>query len=240
MAKNNFNQKAPDPAAAAKLGLELLREIQGDADLAHIKKLIGMGANLEARDEKGNTPLLLAAQRSLNSVAKELLAAGANPDAENNSGAFPMMLVSIMGPPENPDLAQMLVDHKAQVDKPYRTLTPLMWASQRGFRDVVRVIAEHADIMLKSTGNVEQTAIEWAENNRKHTVVAILKNIQEAKEARKADEAKLAAEKAAQAAAAQKRETFEEAIEGMHTDRAVAAPKVAKFKKRNPAPVPQK
>jgi ankyrin repeat protein len=238
MAKNTFNQKAPDPAAAEKLGQELLREIQGDADIAHIRKLIALGANLESRDDKGNTPVLAATFRAQNNVVKELLGAGANPDAENKSGGFPLMLAAMMGPPENPDLAQMLIDHKAQVDKPYRTLTPLMWAAQRGFKDVVRVIGEHADIMLKSTGSTQQNAIEWAENNRKMGVVTILKNMQAAKDARKADDATLAAEKAAQAAAEEKRDTFEHAIEGMHTDRAVPAPKVAKFKKR--APVPQK
>ncbi|MDI1226540.1 MAG: ankyrin repeat domain-containing protein [bacterium] len=236
MAKNTFNQKSPDPAAAEKLGQELLKEIQGDADLAHIKKLIAMGANIEARDDKGNTPVLAAAYRAQNNVVKELLVAGANPDAENKSGGFALMLAAMMGPPENPDLAQMLIDHKAQVDKPYKTLTPLMWAAQRGFKDVARIIGEHADIMLKSTGSTQQNAIEWAENNRKMGVVAILKNLQEGKEILKAEEAKLAAEKVAQAAAEQKRETFEEAIEGMHTDRAIAAPKVAKFKKRTPVP----
>lgn len=236
MPKNTFNQKAPDPAAAEKLGQELLREIHGDADLAHIKKLIAMGADIEARDDKGNTPVLAAAFRAQNNVVKELLVAGANPDAENKTGGFPLMLAGVMGPPDNPDLAQMLIDHKAQVDKTYRNLTPLMWAAQRGFKDVVRVIGEHADIMMKSTGTVQQNAIEWAENNRKMGVVTLLKNMQEAKELRKAEDAKRAAEKAAQAAAEQKRETFEDAIEGMHTDRAVAAPKVAKFKKRGPVP----
>ena len=236
MAKNTFNQKSPDPAAADKLGQELLKEIQGDADLAHIKKLIAMGANLEARDDKGNTPVLAATFRAQNKVVKELLVAGANPNAENKSGGFPLMLAAMMGPPENPDLAQMLIDHKAEVDKPYKTLTPLMWAAQRGFKDVVRVIGEHADIMLKSTGSTQQNAIEWAENNRKMGVVTLLKIMQEGKELRKADEAYLASVKAAQAAAEQKRETFETAIEGMHTDRAVAAPKVAKFKKRTPVP----
>ena len=236
MAKNTFNQKSPDPAAAEKLGQELLREIQGDADFAHIKKLIAMGANIEARDDKGNTPLLAAAYRAQNNVVKELLVAGANPDAENKSGGFALMLAGVMGPPENPDLAQMLIDHKAQVDKTYRSLTSLMWAAQRGFKDVVRVIGEHADIMMKSTGSVQQNAIEWAENNSKMGVVTLLKNMQEGKELRKAEDAKLAAEKAVQAAAEEKRETFEEAIEGMHTDRAVPAPKVAKFKRRTPIP----
>lgn len=236
MAKNTFNRNAPDPAAAEKLGQELLKEIHGDADIAHIKKLIAMGANIEARDDKGNTPVLAAAFRAQNNVVKELLVAGANPDAENKTGGFALMLAGVMGPPENPDLAQMLIDHKADVNKTYRNLTPLMWAAQRGFKDVVRVIGEHADIMMKSTGSTQQNAIEWAENNRKMGVVAILKNLQESKEARKAAEMKQAAEKAAQTAAEQKRETFEEAIEGMHTDRAVTAPQVAKFKKRTPVP----
>ncbi len=236
MAKNTFNQKAPDPAAADKLGLELIKEIQGDADIVHINKLIGMGANLEARDDKGNTPLIASTFRAQENIMKALLAAGANPDAETPSGAFPLMLVSMMGPPEKPELAQLLIDHKAEVEKPYKTLTPLMWAAQRGFRGVAAVIGEHADIMLKSTGSTQQNAIEWAENNRKAGVVTLLKNMQEGKEARKAEEAKLAAAKAVQAAAEEKRDTFEHAIEGMHTDRAVAAPKVAKFKKRSPVP----
>jgi ankyrin repeat protein len=236
MAKNSFNQQSTDPAAAEKLGQELLKEIQGDADPAHIKKLIAMGANLEARDEKGNTAVLAATFRSQNNIVKELLMAGANPNAVNNVGGFALMLAAMMGPPENPDLAQILIDHKAEVDKPYRTLTPLMWAAQRGFKDVVRVIGEHADIMLKSTGSVKQNAIEWAEHNGKTGVVTLLKNMHEAKELRKAADTALAAEKAAQTAALEKRDTFEHAIEGMHTDRAVAAPKVAKFKKRAPAP----
>ncbi len=239
MAKNTFNQTAAiDPAAADKLGLELIKEIQGDADIAHIKKLIAMGANLEARDDKGNTPLISSSYRAQLDVMKVLLGAGANPNAETPSGAFPLMLISIMGPPDKPDHAQLLIDYKAEVDKPYKNLTPLMWAAQRGFRDVARVIGEHADIMLNSTGSVQQNAIEWAKYNRKTAIASLLQNMQEAKDLRKADEAKLAQEKAVEAAAEQKRETFEEAIEGMHTDRAIVAPKVAKFKKR--APVPQK
>ncbi len=236
MAKNTFNQKSPDPAAADKLGLELIKEIQGDADIAHIKKLLGMGANLEARDDKGNTPLISSSYRAQFDIMKALLAAGANPNAETPSGAFPLMLISIMGPPEKPDHAQLLVDYKAEVDKPYKNLTPLMWAAQRGFHGVARVLGEHADIMRNSTGGTQQNAIEWAKYNRKTAVASLLQNMQEAKDFRKAEDAKLAAEKAVQAAAEEKRDTFEHAIEGMHTDRAVAAPKVAKFKKRSPAP----
>lgn len=54
--------------------------------LLFLKLLFSQGANLEARDAKGNTPLILAASRGNKEAVRELLKHNANIHATNNNG----------------------------------------------------------------------------------------------------------------------------------------------------------
>lgn len=67
--------------------------------------LVQAGANIEARDIYGNTPLWRAvmAAKSNGSVIELLLKDGANPDSANESGVSPLSLATSIG---NYDLVQ--------------------------------------------------------------------------------------------------------------------------------------
>ena len=67
-----------------------LVRLSGDVDLAMITNLIDGGADPNARDDVGFTPLHFAAQNSLPEVAKLLLDAGADPNAKDEYGNGPL------------------------------------------------------------------------------------------------------------------------------------------------------
>ena len=61
-----------------------------------VEILIDSGANLDLRDQNGNTPLWRATMsyRGEDEVISTLLQAGANPDADNNNGISPRSLAN--------------------------------------------------------------------------------------------------------------------------------------------------
>ncbi|PON27151.1 hypothetical protein TGAM01_v204100 [Trichoderma gamsii] len=107
--------------------------------------LIEHGANVEAVDGNGRTPLLLAAKsdESLR-LSQLLLYEGANIDATDNNGRTPLMAASRSGCWA---VATMLIDRGARIDlKDKNGRTALMDAALGGHYDVVqRLLKEGAD-----------------------------------------------------------------------------------------------
>ena len=65
----------------------LLLKLRADHDDASLLEIIGKpGVNLECRDERGNTPLIIAADKSRKEIVRALLANGANVNAANTEG----------------------------------------------------------------------------------------------------------------------------------------------------------
>jgi len=79
----------------------------GNVELA--KVLLAHGADLHARDERGNTPLHQVAGRDT-TLVRMLLDAGADPGATNNHGATPLFYVS------SAEAAKLLLDAGAPVN----------------------------------------------------------------------------------------------------------------------------
>ena len=52
--------------------------------------LLGAGAETNARDQKGNTPLHFAASSGEHKLVEVLLAHGADPNAQNDEGKTPL------------------------------------------------------------------------------------------------------------------------------------------------------
>ncbi|XUL90401.1 ankyrin repeat domain-containing protein [Streptomyces galilaeus] len=65
-----------------------------EQDAAAVGSLLSAGAEVDARDEQGNTPLLLAVftYRSDGAVLSLLVGAGADPDLDNLHGVSPRRL----------------------------------------------------------------------------------------------------------------------------------------------------
>jgi ankyrin repeat protein len=118
-----------DPDAA------LLRAARdGDADAAAVA--LRAGADIEARDERHRTPLLLASTYDHVAVARVLVAMGADPDALDDRHDTPWLVTGVTGSvamleallPANPDLT---------IRNRFGGLSPIP-ASERGHVDYVR------------------------------------------------------------------------------------------------------
>jgi uncharacterized protein len=101
--------------------------------------LIGAGANVNATNDLGVTPLALA---SSGAMVKKLLQAGANPNIVSSNGESPLMAAARAG---NAESVKALLEHGADVNakEKLRGQTALMWAVSQQHPDVVRVLLEH-------------------------------------------------------------------------------------------------
>jgi ankyrin repeat protein len=100
--------------------------------------LLERGANIEARNDAGSTPLHLAAMHCQVDVARVLIEAGADVNARSNSGATPLHDASCR------DVAELLIAYGARVDaRDKYGDTPLHEAVRRDRCDVVEVLLKH-------------------------------------------------------------------------------------------------
>lgn len=93
-----------------------------------LNMLLAAGANLEARDACGNTPILAGDGMCGNiSTTKLLLEAGSNPNADNHIGDT--VLHRACRKRSNIELVELLLDYKADPEKARSSdgLTPLQW-----------------------------------------------------------------------------------------------------------------
>ena len=80
------------------------------ADLAQVDRCIAAGADLEARDENGETPLHHAVGGGTPEAVAALLAAGADPKARDWSGRSPADRAKFNPDVRNHDIFRMLND----------------------------------------------------------------------------------------------------------------------------------
>ncbi len=66
-------------------------------DTAEVVRLHENGANLDAKNDKGFTPLMLAATMGKTDTAERLIELGADLEAKDNDGQTPLMLATTMG-----------------------------------------------------------------------------------------------------------------------------------------------
>src|SRR5215469_4185627 len=116
-------------------------------DSGMVDLLVGAGANVNAANDLGVTPLALA---SSSAVANRLLVAGANPNLVTTAGVSPLMNAALAG---RTDIVQALLEHGADVNAQEKTRgqTALMWAVSERHPDTVRVLLEGgADVRLRT------------------------------------------------------------------------------------------
>lgn len=64
---------------------------------AFVSEFLNRGANIDARDQNGNTPLHLAALMGLAELTEKLLKWGADPNMVNGNGQLPLELALVKG-----------------------------------------------------------------------------------------------------------------------------------------------
>ena len=111
-----------------------------DADAQAVGKLIEAGADVNARDAEGNTPLILAAFYAGPRCVELLLEKGADPNAANRSGVTALIRAAT-----DYEKARLLIDAGAKVGVRTADLgnTPLILAARRaGNSRTVRLLLE--------------------------------------------------------------------------------------------------
>lgn len=97
-------QSQPRPAEVG------LHEAALTGNLAAVQQHIDAGSDLDARDDYGSTPLIVAATFGKTDVAMALIDAGADLEASNNDGSTPLHIASFLC---YPDVVEALLEHGA-------------------------------------------------------------------------------------------------------------------------------
>src|SRR5215470_5689900 len=123
-------------------------------------KMIAAGADVNAAQGDGTTPLHWAVHKIDADLARALLARGAKPDVINSYGSSPLAEAAKVG---NARLVEMLLDAGSNVEVPNQEgQTALMVAARAGSLEVGELLVRHgANVNARETWR-GQTALMWA------------------------------------------------------------------------------
>jgi ankyrin repeat protein len=122
-----------------------------DAEL--VDRLVAAGADVNARNDYGATPLSQAAVVGNVRVIRRLLSAGADVESANADGQTALM---VLARSSNVEAAKLLLKRGAKVDsrEAWREQTALMWAAAEGQPAMVKLLIEQgADVNARSKAN---------------------------------------------------------------------------------------
>jgi ankyrin repeat protein len=128
-----------------------LRSAIDKGDTTVVRSLLAKGANVDATDERGSTPLLLASSLGRADIVHLLLAKGADINMNSNNGETALMKAARMG---LADLVKLFLDKGASIDaKSTLGVTALWWATVNGHAECVRIlINKGADVNSTNSG----------------------------------------------------------------------------------------
>lgn len=187
----NGAQVAPEQLLFISAGKEMNR-MEGEKE---IRRLVELGADVNIRDEKGRTPLMIATERYLNTnragtgVIRALLQAGADVNARDTEGNTPLLWLAAhycecceLYPPQ--PLMQLLIEARADVQArnkeglnaaelacchPYPSAELISWLQAKGLP-----LCKNAEMVLAASHNntqqVEKLLREGADPNYNRAV----------------------------------------------------------------------
>lgn len=129
-------------------------------------------ANVEAKDNNGDTPLLEAVSGGYADVVKVLLENHANIEAKDNTG-YTALFWAISR--DKADVVKLLLDNHADLEgaRILRGETPLIFAAGEGHADIVKLLLEnHAN--LEARNDDGYTPLMWAAASGKAEIVTLL------------------------------------------------------------------
>jgi hypothetical protein len=140
-------------------------------NLEQVKSLVARGADINALDRQGWTPLSTAIRRQRKEIAKYLIAQGADVTIPDRGGMTPLHMAAFKGDVE---LVGLLIEKGADVNvKDKTSVTPLHFAAEYGWKDVVEfLLAKGADVNLQSSRG--DNALSKARRRRHQEVVDLL------------------------------------------------------------------
>ncbi|KQV57609.1 MULTISPECIES: M56 family metallopeptidase [unclassified Caulobacter] len=163
-------------AVARHLGGPLFDAVRA-RDLAAVRELIALGANVNTVLPGDGSPLIEAARHGQMEIVQALLTAGADPNLAVRGDGAPLIQAALSG---NLAVVRLLVERGANVEVFVPgDETPLINAAQAGGLDVVTYLVEHgADVNRAVPANPGQTRSPMSEARRNgHAdVVAYLKS----------------------------------------------------------------
>ena len=130
----------------------------GRGDAEAVRSLLEQGADVEARDDTGMTPLIAAAYGNHLEVARLLVEAGADVNAKDDTVQSPY-LISTSEVGDDPRLLDLTLEHGADVKSldSYNG-TGLIRAAERGYPKIVERLLG-TDIDVDHVNNLQWTAL---------------------------------------------------------------------------------
>ncbi|HEX7236532.1 MAG TPA: ankyrin repeat domain-containing protein, partial [Gammaproteobacteria bacterium] len=148
-----IHQQGIDVNAAQGDGTTALHWAAYQLDAALVGELLSHGAKADTQNQYGASPLGEAVKGGNADIVEMLLAAGANVEAPNADGETALMLAARTG---NAAVARKLIEAGADVNavEAWRAQTPLMWAAEGAFPEVVDLLIAHgADVHARAATN---------------------------------------------------------------------------------------
>jgi len=140
MAERRTDRQESIARAEQKKPTMSLHEAALAGDIAQVQLLISSGADVNAKDKTGYTPLFYAAQKGQKEVAELLIGAGANVNTKDQYGNTPLHYAAVSG---HYDMCEVLVSNGADVAAKNLTGgTALAMAKTQGHSQIVELLGK--------------------------------------------------------------------------------------------------
>jgi len=167
-------KKLPDSNVRGRLNSELLKAARS-RDVEKVKKLIDKGADIEARNEDGWTPLIIASNYGYSEIVRVLIENGADANMKDERSKETALMFAVFH--NLIDIVEMLiVDGKADVNIGNMIgCTPLMSAAMGGYTHLAKMLIERgADVNARTLYGM--TALGFAQRDNRYDTAEMLRS----------------------------------------------------------------